>query len=130
MKRKTKIIIVVIVSIVAAVVAILLVTRRKKGQTIVETVSGAVTTGYVPESFPLKKGMFGEKIRQMQEELKFSGRDLGTYGADGKFGDKTLAAVRVHWNNSAKTEVAEFEWQSMMSVRDMRVNVNKQVLYG
>ena len=115
-KRKGLIVLIVIVLLLAAVVTVLVVRRRKKvkgeplSQSIASGVSSAVTAGYSPESFPLRKGMFGEKIRIMQDELKFKGFDLGTAGIDGKFGDKTLAAVRANFFNPQKTEVTELEW--------------------
>ena len=42
----------------------------------------------------LRKGSRGDAVRELQEKLMDLGYDLGVYGADGIFGNKTLAAVR------------------------------------
>ncbi len=49
----------------------------------------------VPISRPtLKKGDRGEYVREMQEDLIKLGYDLSPFGADGSFGNKTLAALK------------------------------------
>lgn len=48
----------------------------------------------VPEPRTLKKGMSGNDVKELQEALIKLGYDLGSSGADGKFGDKTFAAVK------------------------------------
>lgn len=51
--------------------------------------------GDVPVEFPtLRKGDKGEYVTLMQTKLIQLGYDLEPYGADGKFGNKTLAAVK------------------------------------
>lgn len=42
----------------------------------------------------LAKGDKGEGVRKAQILLKFAGYDIGKYGADGDFGNDTLAAVK------------------------------------
>ena len=42
----------------------------------------------------LKKGMTGDDVKILQEKLIALGYDIGASGADGKFGNKTLAAVK------------------------------------
>ena len=43
---------------------------------------------------PLKKGMSGDEVKQMQEALDELGYSLGKYGVDGKFGKFTEEAVK------------------------------------
>ena len=40
------------------------------------------------------KGDQGDAVKEMQADLIYLGYDLGSYGADGDFGNKTDAAVR------------------------------------
>jgi peptidoglycan hydrolase-like protein with peptidoglycan-binding domain len=56
--------------------------------------STATTTGYTtePTTGALKKGHSGNRVAAMQTKLKALGYDPGP--ADGKFGDKTEAAVK------------------------------------
>lgn len=42
----------------------------------------------------LKKGMKGDDVKELQQKLIQLGYNLGKYGADGDFGEKTDAAVR------------------------------------
>lgn len=42
----------------------------------------------------LRKGDEGEDVKELQKLLVMAGYDLGAYGADGKFGSKTEAAVK------------------------------------
>lgn len=128
-KRKVVIGFISVIAIVAVIVIVLVVRRRKIAnnetvtQSVKSAVSAAVTSGYTAESFPLKKGMQGDKVRIMQDELKYRGFDLGTYGADGKFGDKTLAAVRANYFDAKKTEVSELEWTVLNSMYSQRQNL-------
>lgn len=49
----------------------------------------------VPDTRPmLKKGSSGEYVKYLQTRLTVLGYDVGSYGADGKFGAKTEAAVK------------------------------------
>ena len=51
--------------------------------------------GEVKKMLPtIKKGSTGENVKKCQEALIKLGYDLGASGADGKFGAKTLAAVK------------------------------------
>ena len=121
--RKTTVILIVIAAVIAVgTIALLIYNRRKKiknesfTQSAKSAVSSAVTSGYVPESFPLKKGMYGEAIRAMQVGLISSGYSCGTYGSDGKFGSATLDAVRKKFNSPNKSEVSEWEWDNHFRV--------------
>jgi len=51
--------------------------------------------GDKPTMRMLKKGTEGEDVRALQNRLIELGYDLGSKGADGKFGDKTEAAVKL-----------------------------------
>ena len=120
LKKKTTIILIGIAALLGVGTIVMLVySRRKKNpnesvsQSIASAVSSAVTSGYKPESFPLKKGMFGENIRLMQNFFIEMGHNLGASGADGKFGDKTLTAVRSFYIDPVKTEVTQKEWEFM-----------------
>ena len=42
----------------------------------------------------MKKGCAGDDVKQLQENLLKLGYSLPKYGADGKFGSETRAAVR------------------------------------
>ena len=129
-KKKTTIILIVLaVVILAGTIAFLVINRRKKNKTesiaqsIKSSVSGAVTSGYSPESFPLKKGMYGENVRTLQAGLIIQGYSVGPYGSDGKFGDKTLAAVREAFKNPNKTEVTESEWKPYYTIYKVNNNL-------
>ena len=51
--------------------------------------------GNVPVWRPtVRRGSSGEDVKYVQEALIALGYDLGSYGADGKFGAKTEAAVK------------------------------------
>jgi hypothetical protein len=54
--------------------------------------------GYIPPSrndnFPLKKGSFGEKVKELQRALlKYDAKALPKYGVDGDFGTETENAL-------------------------------------
>ena len=52
--------------------------------------------GSLPDTRPtLRRGSEGKYVRELQEKLIELGYDLGSYGADGKFGAKTEAAVKL-----------------------------------
>ena len=129
-KKKTTIILIVLaVVILAGTIAMLVINRRKKlkNESIVDSVTGAVssavTVGYKPESFPLKKGMYGDKVKAMQYALKHMFYGIGTAGVDGKFGPDTLAAVRGYFNNPTKTEVSELEWKPFYTIYSVNNNL-------
>ena len=82
------------------------------GKQVSQAVSEAVS-GYVKESFPLKQGMQGEYIRQMQSALIRHGFDVGANGADGKFGAKTMNAVWQFFKSSSKNEVTMVDWSKI-----------------
>lgn len=52
----------------------------------------------------LKKGMYGEDVRELQEALLTLGYSLGKYGADGDFGAATLAALNAFQKNEGLLE--------------------------
>jgi cell shape-determining protein MreC len=127
-KKATITLIVFSVVLILGTVAFLVYRRRKKmktetvTQSVVSAVAGSVTVGYIPDSFPLRKGMHGERVRVLQAGLILQGFSVGTTGSDGKFGNKTLAAVREAFKNPNKSEVSEVEWQPYYSI--YRVNNN------
>ena len=51
----------------------------------------------------LRKGDSGEDVKELQEALLREGYDLGSYGADGKFGSETLSAVRAFQHDNGLT---------------------------
>ncbi|MDR0602717.1 MAG: hypothetical protein LBG80_00260 [Bacteroidales bacterium] len=117
MSRKTIISLVVTsVVLIVGTVILLVYNRRKKikgetvGQSVVSAVSSAVKLGYIKEYFPLKKGMYGDKVRILQQGLLFKGISVGVAGSDGLFGSSTLAGVRAAFNDPNKTQVTETEW--------------------
>ena len=130
-KRTTVVLIVIAAVIVAGTIAIIIYNKRKKLQktqvnppiTPVTAASAAVTTGYVPESFPLRKGMWGNNVRAMQAALMLMGYNIGKWGTDGKFGDDTLRAVREHFKNPTKTEVTEAEWKPLNTIYTIENNL-------
>jgi pectin methylesterase-like acyl-CoA thioesterase len=133
MKKKRVLTVFVLIALIISAVILVLVVRRRKNmpagitETVVQSVktavSSAVPSGYVAESFPLKKGMYGEKVRILQEELLFVGFNVGSTGADSKFGTNTLNAVRAYYFNPSKTEVTELEWVALNSTRQARLNL-------
>jgi peptidoglycan hydrolase-like protein with peptidoglycan-binding domain len=106
-KRTTVFLIVIAAIITAGTIAVLVYNKRKKtkGQTVAGSVSSAFTSGYKPEAFPLKKGMYGNNVKILQWCLESLGYSCGITGVDGKFGDSTLSAVRRFYNNPSKNEV-------------------------
>lgn len=52
------------------------------------------TTGEFKFTRTLKKGMRGNDVKQLQNLLLWFNYDIGESGADGKFGNNTLAAVK------------------------------------
>lgn len=129
-KKKTTIILIVLaVIILAGTIAILVINRRKKiksesiTQSVVSSVSSAVTSGYTKESFPLKKGMYGDNVRALQAGLILQGYSCGNTGSDGKFGANTLQAVRNAFNNQSKTQVTEAEWKPYYTVYKVNNNL-------
>jgi peptidoglycan hydrolase-like protein with peptidoglycan-binding domain len=114
-KKATFILILISILLVTGTVVLLVYNRRKKNkdesvsQSVVSSISSVVTTGYIPETFPLRKGMYGDNVRIMQIALIFYGYSVGKYGSDGKFGNDTLTAVRSCLN---KDFVTEDEWNS------------------
>lgn len=82
----------------------------KKGHTVVVISGGAVASPQKPQNSNtggtvmielsvLKKGNRNEQVRNLQRLLLARGYNLGRYGADGDFGDKTLAAVKAFQKN-------------------------------
>lgn len=59
-----------------------------------DTTNTVPSTNTVLGARPLKKGMEGSDVKAMQELLIQLGYDLPKYGADGKFGAETLAALQ------------------------------------
>ena len=51
----------------------------------------------------LRKGDSGTDVKELQEALLREGYDLGSYGADGKFGSETLSAVRAFQHDNGLT---------------------------
>lgn len=51
----------------------------------------------------LRKGDSGTDVKKLQEALLREGYDLGSYGADGKFGSETLSAVRAFQHDNGLT---------------------------
>ena len=111
--------------ITAGTIAILVYNKKKKNpkETVASAVSSAVTSGYVPESFPLRKGMWGNNVRALQGALMWIGYSVGKWGTDGKFGDDTLKAVREAFKNPTKTEVTEAEWKPYYNVYTINNNL-------
>lgn len=120
MKRKTVVSLVIAsVILIVGTVALLVYVRRKKekdetvSQSIVSAVSSAIKIGYVKESFPLKKGMYGENVKILQKGILYRGGSVGVAGVDGLFGSSTLAGVREIFNDPNKTEVSWEEWKGL-----------------
>jgi len=61
---------------------------------------GSSSSKWIPETFPLKKGMFGGHIKNLQEALGI--------GADGKFGSGTEGKVMDKFKKNSVTE-AEYD---------------------
>ena len=133
-KRNIAIGFLVIASLLAVVVAVLVIRRRKsldvqkKGESIpqsVKEVVSSVVSGYVPETFPLKKGMKGENIKAMQDTLGYLGykSSLGVFVVDGYFGDITMDVVRQYFKNPNKTEVSEAEWKPLYNIYKINNNL-------
>ena len=67
---------------------------REDAHTVMVLSNGSAAGG-AEENHPLlKKGASGSDVKRLQEKLKALGYELGTWGADGFFGNDTLSAVR------------------------------------
>ena len=67
----------------------------------------------------LTKGDKGESVRVAQILLKFAGQDIGKYGADGDFGNDTLAAVKAFQKAKGLTQTGEVDkktWSKLLGV--------------
>src|SRR3990167_1141221 len=58
--------------------------------------AGSPAPSWIPESFPLSKGMYGGRIKNVQTKLKIS--------ADGKFGSGTEGAVMKKFGTATVSE--------------------------
>ena len=74
--------------------------------------SSTTSSSWKAESFPLKEGMKGEKTKIVQSYLSKLGFDIGSAGADGKFGTKTKTALLKRRPND-KGEVTEKEYTNI-----------------
>ena len=74
--------------------------------------------GIIPVTYPtLRKGSAGEYVTLLQTKLIQQGYDLEPYGADGKFGNKTLAAVKLFQANHNLEQdgvVGRKTWDALM----------------
>lgn len=88
----------------------------------------------VPCKYPtLRRGSSGEYVKLLQEKLIEQGYDLGSYGADGKFGAKTEAAVRQFqkdWGLEQDGVAGSKTWERLMTapVREKFYTVSIQHL--
>lgn len=71
--------------------------KKKASENQSESMSGGGTTSRstnIFSNFPLKKGSSGNLVKQLQQALLSQGGKLPKYGADGKFGSETEAALK------------------------------------
>lgn len=66
--------------------------------------AGSPAPSWIPEGFPLSKGMYGGRIKNLQTKLRIS--------ADGKFGSGTESAVRA---KLGKTSVSEADYNKIVN---------------
>lgn len=69
----------------------------------------------------LRKGDRGEDVKELQESLLREGYDLGSYGADGKFGGETLSAVRAFQHDNGLNPdgiVGPLTWAALRQTED------------
>lgn len=65
----------------------------------------------------LSKGSTGEEVKTVQRLLKSMGYDIGKYGADGKFGNDTLTAVKKFQSDNQLTVdgiVGKNTWNALL----------------
>ena len=70
----------------------------------------------MPTHSTIRRGDSGEDVKYCQELLLKLGYDLGSYGADGKFGSKTLAAVKAFQGSKGLTQdgiVGPRTWEAL-----------------
>lgn len=91
----------VFAGILAATLAAYLIYQRAKKKSAekeAEAASGGGNTtsksANIFSNFPLKKGSSGNLVKQLQQALMSQGGKLPKYGADGKFGSETEAALK------------------------------------
>lgn len=69
----------------------------------------------------MRKGDSGESVKELQEALLREGYDLGSYGADGKFGSETLSAVRAYQSDNGLIPdgiVGPLTWAALRQTED------------
>lgn len=127
-KKMLLIAILISLTLIGLMVAIIVISKRKKNDktaTVASAVSSVVTAGYTKESFPLKKGMYGDNVRALQGGLIIQGYSCGSTGSDGKFGANTLKAVRDAFNDQSKTQVTQAEWKPYYTIYSVENNLPK-----
>ena len=135
MKKKKVVTALIIISLLIAAVVVIFVVRRRKNlpaqskesisQSVANVVKSAVTT-YIPESFPLKKGMKGNNVKIMQDSLAYMGYKPTSdiFVVDGYFGDITLEVVRQYFNDKNKNQVSEAEWKPFYTIYSVNNNLS------
>lgn len=72
----------------------------------------------------LRKGNKGDSVRKAQELLIDKGYDLGKWGADGSFGDATLAAVKKFqrdWGLTQDGVIGTKTWEMLLSAPQLKL---------
>jgi len=77
--------------------------------------SGSGSTSAPKGSFPLKKGSSGALVKQLQQALLAQGGKLPKYGADGKFGSETEAALKSLYKSTSVTDQTMFDYITKLS---------------
>jgi hypothetical protein len=91
----------------------------------------AIPEGLYGESafIPLKKGMKGERVRSLQEMLLAAGMLLPRFGADGDYGNETVAAVITFQQVRGlddSGEVGEATWLALIEAQKQEAEVGEE----
>lgn len=102
-KRTKKIVIIIAVAILAYIVFTAFRKPAKSGSSDNDGDSSGDGSGTQRTGFPLKYGSKGKYVKALQRWLNTKQSEgVANFGAnlviDGKFGDKTLSALRIIWN--------------------------------
>lgn len=94
--------------------------------------SGGSSGGYISSggstasksAFPLKKGSSGALVKQLQQALLSQGGKLPKYGADGKFGAETEAALKSLYKSTSVTDQTMFDYITKLSGKNSSPSAN------
>jgi len=106
-KNKTGILTYGALFLVVGTISTLLIIKGKRNNNNQVAGETRTPTGFCKygDSFPLKYGSCGKKVKALQQILQLKGADLGAAGIDGKYGEKTQTATEKYFRVSSVTSI-------------------------